>query len=756
MSLNQLVTTFTRRGIADPTQIAEHISFLLLAHATDRPWRDIADWPTLRDGMETELQAPVPEPPPPSAWEDNVPHDLLAAMQDLFDSLNGQSLGDFYHREARFQLLSTDRPGEYYPTPHHIADFMARLILGPDSSGTVYDPTCGSAGLLVAAKRCAPVIEPLGSDYNRRWASLGVTNLYLNRVEQPRIEARSAASFRSDHTEDRYDYVLMNPPFASGVVEGLITLAQDCLTYKGRAALLVPSGVVQRGSESLLSDKHLVGVVSLPPQAMQPYNGIRAHVLVINKSNPRRDVWLVAPQTDGYGAGRGRPLDEPEPPQPSELPRTLTLVQALDDDKGWDLAWEQGEQSILTRALTVAGRHPGGIALQARGPWESLSWQIVHWSGGALVWLGDGAPSAADMRLLVDYEAGASKLTDEAGQECAWDNISEASLTTGTEWQITDSSPKARVELANDELAIEKHGLTYSSKAAAGGIGACLLDEDGRRISQWYWRNSSEELPEKLTEQGEVLHDANGDTAGYVLPLTGDEESEASLLLTVADEVVLWQVGSMPTGLLRSSGSDGIWRLSDRLTIIPGQRVDTALQRANREATGIAFGPEVDKPGEARLFAVAFPEELLSQEATLEPERYLPELREVVGQQPPATILASIRRNQDQLSQRVDWLLRTLSPQEDRRIDLPEHIYTLQDQFDERQADLWAYIQSQEGSFKVQDVAKWGAENGFSQPELEQQLELLTLLGWLVPVNQAGKNKHRLAQGKDLLAERGE
>ena len=129
-------------------------------------------------------------------------------------------------------------------------------------------------------------------------------------------------------TERQFDYVLMNPPFDSGVVVDLIALAVHSLLEGGQAALLAPAGVVQRSDDRVkLLENGLQAVITLPPDAFRPYNGIRSHILLLDKANREAVIWLCALQADGYGTGMARPLDQPAYPEASELPRTLALSQ---------------------------------------------------------------------------------------------------------------------------------------------------------------------------------------------------------------------------------------------------------------------------------------------------------------------------------------------------------------------------------------------------------------------------------------------
>ncbi|MCA9906038.1 MAG: N-6 DNA methylase, partial [Anaerolineae bacterium] len=650
------------------------------------------------------------------------------------------------------QLLSSDRPGEYYPTPHHIAAFMAQMILPSDAVGAVYDPTCGSGGLLVAAKQFASEIEPIGTDYNGRWARLGVTNLYLNGVSQPQIMIRSAASFREGQPDERYDYVLMNPPFTAGTVESLLTLAIDSLGDAGKASLLAPSGIVQRNSDSLHRERNLAAVVSLPPDAMQPYNGIRAHVLCVDNERRTHNIWLVGLATDGYGSGRSRPLDQPEPPESSELPRTLALMQNISGGGGWEIVWEEGERRIdALQLVPPRAVDPAGVALLAYGAWEHIDWQLVHWSDGALVWLGEGTPLDADVRFWTKYRESTAHLVNTA--ELHWDALAELESTDISEWAIADSSSRVSVTIGTDQLSVSRHSLSFAVQTdAISGQTACVLNDSLQRISPWFCRTAEESLPDDVSNLGQTLFDASGAASAYLLPLSADDENSGYLLLTSAPDVTLYNAHGSHAGFLwQSADSAGLWTLSDRIELHSGTGVDSRLQRAERRAWGIAFGPNPTSLTEARMFAVCLARDDISETETLEPERYLPEVRQQVIQRQPAQILASIRKNQNQLSQRVDWLLQTMRDSHTERTELPANMHAFQEFLNQQQRDLWEHLQTQEGDFIPADLKPWREEHGVSVSELELQLEMFVLMGWLVRVHRANCDRYRSTQPADVF-----
>lgn len=154
--LRKVKTEFENHGIRNEVQIAEHVAFLLLIRE---------DWPQARTQTGTVISTVLsnkyeqlqrehvslrlPQPPPAGKWGTSTLSDLINNLQQsIQESPYSQDLGDFFQREIRYELLK-GTTGSQYPTPHHVASFIAALGTRA-TTGKVFDPTVGSAGILAA------------------------------------------------------------------------------------------------------------------------------------------------------------------------------------------------------------------------------------------------------------------------------------------------------------------------------------------------------------------------------------------------------------------------------------------------------------------------------------------------------------------------------------------------------------------------------------------------------------------------------
>ena len=130
--------------------------------------------------------------------------DLLGEVYDYF-------LGKFALAEGR-------RGGEYF-TPQSVVKLLVET-LEPTKGERIYDPCCGSGGMLVQAERFVEShggrtvdIAVYGQELNENTWRLAKMNLAINGISAD-LSDRWADTFHNDRYPDlRADVVLANPPF---------------------------------------------------------------------------------------------------------------------------------------------------------------------------------------------------------------------------------------------------------------------------------------------------------------------------------------------------------------------------------------------------------------------------------------------------------------------------------------------------------------------------------------------------------------
>ena len=251
----------------------------------------------------------------------------------------------------KFAEGSGQSAGEFY-TPREVGMLMAK-IMAPEPGLTIYDPCCGSAGLLI---KCELVMgengkpagqAPLrlfGQEYTANTWAMANMNMIIHDMEG-RIEIGD--SFRSPRFRDRgrlntFDRVLANPmwnqnwfteqdydndeldrfpqgagfPGKQSADWGWVQHVAASLTATGRAAIVLDTGAASRGSGNAGKNKErevrrwfvdndlIEGVIYLPENLF--YNTTAPGILLfLNKAKPRaqKDKLLLVNASQVFAKG---------------------------------------------------------------------------------------------------------------------------------------------------------------------------------------------------------------------------------------------------------------------------------------------------------------------------------------------------------------------------------------------------------------------------------------------------------------------
>ena len=128
----------------------------------------------------------------------------------------------------RFNEAMNENPGEHF-TPREVIELMASLLISKDADilsrnhiiRTVYDPCCGSGGMLTIAKNKIFGINPnadihlFGQEVNPETFAVCKSDLYMKSADGRDAENIAFGSTLSNdrHAGNRFDYLLTNPPF---------------------------------------------------------------------------------------------------------------------------------------------------------------------------------------------------------------------------------------------------------------------------------------------------------------------------------------------------------------------------------------------------------------------------------------------------------------------------------------------------------------------------------------------------------------
>lgn len=262
--------------------------------------------------------------------------------------------------------------GEFY-TPSRVVRLLVNII-APEEGMTVYDPTCGSGGMLIQSRQFVEEqggnpgrLAVYGQELNGTVWSICKMNMILHNITDAHIENDDTLEnpvFVKDDYVQLFDRVIANPPFSqnyshagmkykhrfhygftpeTGKKADLMFVQHmiASLKPKGRMATVMPHGVLFRGGmekvirEGIVKDGIVEAIIGLPPNLFYG-TGIPACVLVIHKDRPRdqRDKILFINADAEYGESRAQNYIRPEDLEKitqvyrdrRELPRYSRLV----------------------------------------------------------------------------------------------------------------------------------------------------------------------------------------------------------------------------------------------------------------------------------------------------------------------------------------------------------------------------------------------------------------------------------------------
>lgn len=291
-------------------------------------------------------------------FSDALLHDLMDHFAKLplgNDAVRTDLLGQAYeYLIKKFADATNNKAGEFY-TPRTVVRLMVN-ILNPQEGDTIYDPACGTGGMLLEAtnhiREAGGNVRLLwgklfGQEKNLTTSSIARMNLFLHGVEDFQVvrgdTLRQPAFFSGDRLA-QFDCVIANPPFSlekwgedawatdpygrnvAGVPpskSGDYAWVQHMITsmapVTGRVAVVLPHGALFRmGVEGkirrrILDDDLLEAVLGLGPNLFYG-TGLAACILIFRRRKfaERKHRVLIIDGSKEFRKGRNQNTLEPE------------------------------------------------------------------------------------------------------------------------------------------------------------------------------------------------------------------------------------------------------------------------------------------------------------------------------------------------------------------------------------------------------------------------------------------------------------
>jgi type I restriction enzyme M protein len=312
--------------------------------------------------------------------KERLPDSLLRDLVDHYSKLplgntrvEPDLLGNAYEfLIKKFADLTNKKAGEFY-TPRSVVRMLVN-ILDPHEGETVYDPACGTGGMLIEVvqhvRGRGGRVQLLwgkvfGQEKNLTTAAIARMNLFLHGVEDFSVvrgdTLRDPAFFVGDELAT-FDCVIANPPFSlekwgdeiwasdrfgrnfagippkkSGDYAWVEHMVKSMAAKTGRLAVVLPQGALFRGAAEqrirshLLQDDLVEAVIGLAPNLFYG-TGLAACVMVLRqrKAPERQGKVLLVDASSLFQRGRNQNTLEDE-----HRVRIEQLCAAFEDEKGF-------------------------------------------------------------------------------------------------------------------------------------------------------------------------------------------------------------------------------------------------------------------------------------------------------------------------------------------------------------------------------------------------------------------------------------
>lgn len=195
------------------------------------------------------------------------------------DAVSNHEMGYIFEELIRkFNEQMNENPGEHF-TPREVIRLMVNLLLTQDQKRlsqnqivrTVYDPACGTGGMLTIAKEhILDHINPnaniklFGQEVNDKTFAISKSDMLIKGDDKDADNIKPDSSFSKDgHAGETFDYILSNPPYGKDWKKEEDFIENEAKKgYEGRFG----AGLPRKSDGQLLFVQHMISKMKPPEE----------------------------------------------------------------------------------------------------------------------------------------------------------------------------------------------------------------------------------------------------------------------------------------------------------------------------------------------------------------------------------------------------------------------------------------------------------------------------------------------------------
>jgi len=192
------------------------------------------------------------------------------------DKVSNHEMGYIFEELIRrYNEMMNENPGEHF-TPREVIRLMVNLLFSQDREAleknhiirTVFDPACGSGGMLTIAKEhILKEINPnatiilFGQEINDETFAISKSDMLIKGEDKDAENIKAGSCFSQDgHPNKTFDYMITNPPYGKDWKKEKTFITNEAKTYGGRFS----AGLPRTSDGQLLFVQHLISKMKNP------------------------------------------------------------------------------------------------------------------------------------------------------------------------------------------------------------------------------------------------------------------------------------------------------------------------------------------------------------------------------------------------------------------------------------------------------------------------------------------------------------